>query len=125
MSFNTADKMQAVQQVVERLDALPPAAVPHEHLEPPAQPQFDEFYYAGGIESESTYSTQPDGPRNIPQRDSIGRSASMAQTVRKSRGYTKEEWESHSELIHYLYITEGRSLEDVRSVLQERGFEAT
>ncbi|KAH6696440.1 hypothetical protein BKA61DRAFT_252267, partial [Leptodontidium sp. MPI-SDFR-AT-0119] len=77
------------------------------------------------MESESTYSTQPDGPQNIPQRASIGRSASMAQTVRKSRKYTEQEWESHRELVRNLYITEGRTLQDVWSILRERGFEAT
>jgi hypothetical protein len=120
MSFNTADRMQAVQQVVEGLDALPPAEFSHQHSEPPAQPQFDEFYHAGGMASESTYSTQPDGPQNIPQRASIGRSASMAQTVHKSsRRHTEQEWESHRELIRNLYITEDCTLQDVRATLSK------
>jgi hypothetical protein len=155
--------MQAVQQVVEGLDAMHQAEFPHQHSEPPAQPQFDEFYHAGGSTThfdnytttpqlpllripeipglsynhenspwpksafESIYSTQPDGPQNIPQRASIGRSASMAQTVDKtSCRHTEQEWESQKELIHHLYITEDSTVKNVRTTLsRDWGFEAT
>ncbi|KAH7370147.1 hypothetical protein BKA65DRAFT_561633 [Rhexocercosporidium sp. MPI-PUGE-AT-0058] len=120
MSFNTVVGMHALQQVVEDLDARNPAEFPHQNFEPPAQLQFDEFYHVEGMASESTSSTQPDGTKNIPQRPSTGRSASMAQSVHKTaRPRTQQEWESYKELICDLYIHRNFNIQQIRTILQE------
>jgi hypothetical protein len=119
MPFNTADRMQAVQQVMEGLEALPSAEFSHQHSEPPAQPHFGEFYPAGSMASERTYSTQPDGQQNIPQRASIGRSASIAQTVHMTpRRDTLQLLGLHRELIRNLYITKNCTLQEVILILR-------
>jgi hypothetical protein len=69
--------------------------------------------------SERTYSTQPDGQQNIPQRASIGRSASIAQTVHMTpRRDTLQLLGLHRELIRNLYITKNCTLQEVILILR-------